>query len=230
MLTLDTTADTLLLVLIAAAGGMVGGLAAELLLSRDGQTGAFELPGRRTGLLDLGGFASLIVGAVAGVAILLVLPATTTVVTTDADGTTTTAASVDLLRLIATTLVAGSAGGSVLTALQSRVTAAINEARVEFVRATGEEEVDRVRDTAVRQLDAMARSVGTAAAGGARAPAGARSRSIGGAVATPAISEADVAAAAREIQAVAGAGRRAVSNAARSTPRDTAGGAAKPSG
>lgn len=214
MLTLATTGDYLLMVLIAAAGGLVGGLAAELLLSRDGQTGAFELPGRRTGLFDLGGFATLVVGAVAGVAILLVLPATNTVVTTAADGSTTTAASFDLVRLVATTLVAGSAGGSVLTALQSRVTAAINEARVEFVRATGEEQVDRVRDAALRQLGAMAESRGTA-------PAGARSRSIGAGppAAGTAISADDLAAATREIDAAADSGRRAVERAADVTPR-----------
>jgi hypothetical protein len=214
MLTLATTGDYLLMVLIAALGGLVGGLAAELLLSRDGQTGAFELPGRRTGLFDLGGFATLVVGAVAGVAILLVLPATNTVVTTAADGSTTTAASFDLVRLVATTLVAGSAGGSVLTALQSRVTAAINEARVEFVRATGQEQVDRVRDAAVRQLGAMAESRGTA-------PAGARSRSIGaGAPAgAAAISADDLAAATREIDAAADSGRRAVERAADVDPR-----------
>ncbi len=213
MLTLETTGDYLLMVLIAAVGGLVGGLAAELLLSRDGQTGAFELPGRRTGLFDLGGFATLVVGAVAGVAILLVLPATATVVTTAADGSTTTAASFDLVRLVATTLVAGSAGGSVLTALQSRVTAAINEARVEFVRATGEEQVDRVRDAAVRQLGAMAES-------SAAPPAGARARSIGTAPAGgAAISADDLAAATREIDAAADSGRRAVERAADVRPR-----------
>ena len=221
MLTLETTGDYLLMVLIAAIGGLVGGFAAELLLSRDGQTGAFELPGRRTGLLDLGGFASLVVGAVAGVAILLVLPPSTTIMTTQADGSASSASSFDLLRLIATTLVAGSAGGSVLTALQARVTAAINAARVEFVRTTGEDEVERVRDAAVRQLDAMARSIG---AGGPAAPAGARSRSIGGAAAPrAAVSEEDLAAASREIQAAADHGRRAVTKAARVTAEDAAG-------
>lgn len=213
MLTLETSGDYLLMVLIAAVGGLVGGLAAELLLSRDGQTGAFELPGRRTGLFDLGGFATLVVGAVAGVAILLVLPATATVVTTEADGSTTTAASFDLVRLVATTLVAGSAGGSVLTALQSRVTAAINEARVEFVRATGEEQVDRVRDAAVRQLGTMAES-------SAVRPAGARARSIGtGPAGGGAISADDLAAATREIDAAADSGRRAVERAADVRPR-----------
>jgi hypothetical protein len=213
MLTLETTGDYLLLVLIAALSGLVGGLAAELLLSRDGQTGAFELPGRSRGLLDFGGFASLIVGAVAGVAILLVLPASTTVVTTESDGTTTSATSFDLLRLVATTLVAGSAGGSVLTALQARVTAAINAARVEFVRATGEEEVDRVRDTAVRQLDAMAQTL-------APEPAGARARGIGApSAAERGATRETIERASREIDVVANRGRRTVASAAQITPR-----------
>lgn len=214
MLTLETTGDHLLLVLIAAASGLVGGLAAELLLSRDGQTGGFELPGRTRGLLDLGGFASLIVGAVAGVAILLVLPASTQVVTTDGVATTT-ATGYELLRLVATTVVAGSAGGSVLTALQARVTSAINAARVEFVRSTGQEEVDRVRETAIRQLDGMARTLAPEPA-----PSGARSRGLGGGP-----SEADRAAtrdalatAAQEIEAAATRGRRTVAAAAEVVP------------
>ena len=217
MLTLSTTADYIFMVLIAAASGLLGGPAAVLLLSRDGRTGAFELPGRSKGLLDFGGFASLVVGAVAGVAILLVLPANQTVVTTTAEGTTTSTASFDLLRLVATTLVAGSAGGSVLTALQARVTAAINAARVEFVRATGQEEVDRVRDTAIRQLDAMAR---TLAPGPDAAPAGARARGIGGPPAAERAATQDaIDSATREIDAVASRGRRSVATAAQLTSR-----------
>lgn len=211
MLTLETIGDYLLMVLTAAGSGLIGGLAAELLLSRDGETGRFELPGRRSGLLDLGGFASLIVGAVAGVAILLVLPAGTTVVRTDADGGVTSAASYDLLRLVATTMVAGSAGGSVLTALQARVTAAVNATRVEFVRSTGEEEVDRVRETAIRQLDSMARSL----AGGPNAPDGARARGVGAQpTAEPRATREAIENAVREIDAVAHRARRSVSTAA----------------
>ena len=155
---------------------------------------------------------------VAGVAILLVLPPNATVITTADDGTSTSTLSYDLLRLIATALVAGSAGGSVLTALQSRVTAAINAARVEFVRATGEDEVDRVRDVATRQLDALARSLSSAQPGvGAT---GARSRSIGGSTTTQG-SNADeaIASAAAEIDATADRGRRAVAAAAQTTTR-----------
>jgi len=220
MLTLATTGDYVLMVLIAAGSGLIGGLAAELLLSRDGRTGAFELPDWSGGLLDFGGFATLIVGAVAGVAILLVLPANTTVVTTTSDGTSTSAASFDLLRLVATTLVAGSAGGSVLTALQARVTAAINEARVEFVRATGEAEVDRVRETAVRQLDAMAEGIGNEPA----RPARARARGIGTPAggepaAEPAVTRTAIEHAAREIDAAASRGQRSIAGAAQRTHR-----------
>lgn len=217
MLTLASTGDYLFMVLIAAVSGLLGGLAAELLLSRDGQSGAFELPGRSKGRFDFGGFASLVVGAVAGVAILLVLPANQTVVSTTADGTTTSTASFDLLRLIATTLVAGSAGGSVLTALQARVTAAINAARVEFVRATGEEEVERVRDTAIRHLDAMARTLAPEPEG---APAGARARGIGRPPAVERAATQDaIDSATREIDAAASRGRRSVATAAQDATR-----------
>jgi hypothetical protein len=205
---LNGTGDYLLVIAIAGAGGLLGGLAAELLLNRDGVTGAFELPGRRKGgLFDLGGFSSLVVGVVAGIAILLVMPPQVTVATSATDGSVTSA--YEPLRLVATSLVAGSAGGSVLTALQARVTSAINAARVEFVRARAEDEVDRVRDVAKGQLEEAVRKATGAPAAGARA------RGIGGEAAAVTPVEDVLQAAARAIDESAEQGKRAVTGTAR---------------
>lgn len=206
MIELHGTGDYLLVIAIAGASGLVGGLAAELLLNRDGVTGAFELPGRRKGgLFDLGGFSSLVVGVVAGVAILLVMPPAT-MSTSAADGSVTSA--YEPLRLVATSLVAGSAGGSVLTALQARVTAAINAARVEFVRARAEDEVDRVRDVAKGQLEEAVRKAAGAPAAGARA------RGIGGEAGVSPVEDV-LQAATRAIDESAELGKRAVTGTAR---------------
>jgi len=209
MISLNTIGDYLLVVAVAAGSGLVGGLAAELLLNRDGGTGAFELPRRTKGLFDLGGFATLLVGVVAGVAILLVFPPQLTVVNSAADGTSTSTASYDLLRLIATSLVAGSAGGSVLSALQARVTAAINDARVEFVRSRGEDEIDHVRDVAKRQLETVRRTAAPTA----------RARGIAGEPGSLAAVDELFAAAAAEIDQTADQARRAVTGVARPEER-----------
>jgi len=206
MIELHGTGDYLVVIAIAGVSGLVGGLAAELLLNRDGVTGAFELPGRRKGgLLDLGGFSSMVVGVVAGVAILLVLPPQVSVSVVDGAATS----AYEPLRLIATSLVAGSAGGSVLTALQARVTAAINAARVEFVRARGEDEVNRVRDVAKQQLEETVRS--------AAAEPAARSRGVGEAPPAAAARSVDemLNAAAAAIDQAAEQGKRAVTGTAR---------------
>ncbi|HEX2221326.1 MAG TPA: hypothetical protein VHK06_02260 [Candidatus Limnocylindria bacterium] len=213
MIALETVGDYLLVFLIAAVSGLVGGVAAELLLNRDGETGAFELPSRNGRLFDLGGLATVLVGAVVGVAILLVFPPEITVVNQGADGESTTSRSYDLLRLVATSLVAGSAGGSVLSALQARVTAAVNASRVEWVRDAGAQEVNRVAAGAKRQLTAMAEQM---APGGA--PAG-RMRALGDRGDAPARAPEDAAASAADaIDALAAESRRALAAAGRKEP------------
>lgn len=163
MITLSSTTDFIVVFALTAVAGMIGGFAAELLLSRNGETGAFELPARKGGLVDLGGFAPLLIGAVVGVAILLVFPPETTIVTNQANGTSTTFRAYDTVRLVVTSLVAGSAGGSVLSALQARVTAAVNESRVQFTAAAAEQELEHLRETATREASSRIRDVVNAA-------------------------------------------------------------------
>lgn len=168
MITLNTLGDYLVVFIVAALAGLFGGLAAELLLNRNGETGTFELPARKGPLFDLGGFASLLVGAVVGVAILVVFPPETTV-TNGTGGATQVARSYDTVRLVATSLVAGSAGGSVLTALQARVTAAVNESRVQWAVEANDQQIEQL---AAAAKDAAAKAL-KAAGGGGGAPAGA---------------------------------------------------------
>ncbi len=151
MISLTTAGDYALVFLVAGLAGLCGGLASELLLNHNGETGEFQVPSRNGGFIDLGGFATLIVGAVVGVAILIVYPPQTTIVTSGAGGSTISQ-SYDVVRLVATSLVAGSAGGSVLTALQARVVAAVNESRVQFALAAGQQQVDQVAQQAKDQL------------------------------------------------------------------------------
>jgi hypothetical protein len=177
MISLTNTSDFVLVFTMAAIAGLIGGFAAELLLSRDGETGTFELPARKGAFFDLGGFAPLFVGAVVGVAILIVFPPETTIVSNAANGTTTSIRGYDAVRLIATSLVAGSAGGSVLSSLQARVTAAVNESRVQLTAAAGEQQLEQLRETATAEARDQIRAVVNAVAGVAPA-GGSRSRGV----------------------------------------------------
>jgi hypothetical protein len=155
---LSTAGDYAVVFLVSAVAGLFGGLAAELLLNRNGETGTFEMPARKGALFDLGGFASLVIGAVVGVAILVVFPPQTTVVN-GAGGSPVTTQAYDSVRLVATALVAGSAGGSVLTALQSRVVAAVNESRVQLTQAVGEAQLQQLADATKEAASSAIRSL-----------------------------------------------------------------------
>src|SRR3954469_14201520 len=148
VITLQTPSDYVAIFLITAVAGMIGGLAAELLLTRGQDTGTFELPARKGDFFDFGGFASLLVGAIVGVAILIVFPPETTIVTNAVDGTTTTSKGYAVVRIVVTSLVAGSAGGSVLSGLQARLSAAVSESRIQLTSETAQQQLEHLRETA----------------------------------------------------------------------------------
>src|SRR5688572_23361121 len=91
---------------------------------RRGRTGLIERPMKvGKGYVDLGVFASAIVGAVAAVAALWIFPPEITNVT--ADGTTTTTTRYDIVKVVGLSLIVGSAGGSFLIAMQARALALV---------------------------------------------------------------------------------------------------------
>ncbi len=177
MLQLVGTGDYVAVFVLAAGSGMFGGLAAELLLSRNGESGSFELPARRDGTWDLGGFGRVIVGAVVGLAVLAVVQPETTV-TTNGTATTTTRAY-DVIRLVATAIVAGSAGGSVLTALQSTALAALNESRVQSTVAASEQQLEVLARVAKTEAAAATAATAAMATSAPEALRSARPRGVG---------------------------------------------------
>ena len=177
MITLGNTSDYLIVFGLAAVAGLIGGLAAELLLTREEESGMFEAPHKTAkGNWDFGGFAALIIGAVVGVAILIVFPPETTIVTSAA-GATTTTRGYDLVRLVATSIVAGSAGGSVLSSLQARLTAAVNAAQVELTAEQGKKQAETVAENAAKQAETQIREALAKVSGSAPQ---AQPRSVGG--------------------------------------------------
>jgi len=160
VINLANTGDYIVVFALAAVAGIVGGLASELLLSRaNGETGGFELPGKKDTFFDFGGFAPLFIGGVVGVAILIVFPPETTIVSNAADGSVSETHAYDVVRLVATSLVAGSAGGSVLSSLQARLTAAVSVAQVKLTADQGKNQLENLRDTVATEAEAQIKDV-----------------------------------------------------------------------
>jgi hypothetical protein len=126
------------------------------------ETGTFELPRRDGRLLDFGGFANLFVGGVTGIAILLVFPPSSVTIQGAGGAGATVVSGYDPIRLAVTALVAGSAGGSVLTSLQARIGAALSEAKVQLTKQTSQLEIDRLGDESTRAATEALRALASA--------------------------------------------------------------------
>ena len=162
MIQLDSSQGYVAVFAIALVFGILGGLAAEFLLNRNGETGTFELPRRDGRLFDFGGFANLFVGGVTGMAILLVFPPSSVTIQGAGGAGATVVSGYDPIRLAVTALVAGSAGGSVLTSLQARIGAALSEAKVQLTKQTGQLEIDRLGDESTRAATEALRALAAA--------------------------------------------------------------------
>jgi hypothetical protein len=170
MIQLDTSQGYVAVFAIALVFGILGGLAAEFLLNRNGETGTFELPRRDGRLFDFGGFANLFVGGVTGIAILLVFPPTSVTIQGAGGAGATVVSGYDPIRLAVTALVAGSAGGSVLTSLQARIGAALSEAKVQLTKQTSQLEIDRLGDESTRAATEALRALAAASPTSAAMP------------------------------------------------------------
>lgn len=144
MTTIRTTADYLRLFGLAAALGVIGGLANELLHTVRGRNGNLRMPKyqRAHGLVYLGFFGPLILGGVAAVIVLVFLPLGSQPRTT-ASGQTVTDRTYDPLRVVPLALAAGVGGSAVLTAAQGRLLAMVNQQKAEFLEASLSGSLDR---------------------------------------------------------------------------------------
>jgi hypothetical protein len=151
------TTDYVWMILIAAGVGAIGGLGAELLLQRASNTGTVELPGRLKGtrLVDIGFPASLIIGAIAAVAILYFFPPVVEKVTTGAGGAPPKSThEYDLVKLVALSLIVGSAGPAFLTTAQARVMSSLNAQKADTAVETGKVQVEQMAVSATSAVPA----------------------------------------------------------------------------
>lgn len=151
MLALDSLADHGVFIGIAVVGGAFGGVVYELLLQRGKRTGALAIPRRHAGYFDLGWGASVVIGIAAALVVLYLLAPINE--RTEAENTVTR--MYDLIKLIALSVIAGSAGPSMIGALQARVIAALEAQRA-----------DDTADVATAALDQVEASLQGATAAG----------------------------------------------------------------
>ena len=162
MIELDGTRDYVILLLVAAGLGAIGGLAYELTL---GGRGRIELPRttHRGRYLDLGVWANVILGAIAAPASLWIFPPEERT-TVNAAGQTVTTTEWNIIKVVGLSLIIGSAASSFLTAMQARALALVKTQEAEQTRKVASQQLEAVK-TAVEAnvpADQVAAQVETA--------------------------------------------------------------------
>lgn len=156
---LDLESHWLIIMGLAVAGGLLGGLAAELLIARsDGQTGVLEIPHRRPSPepgIDIGFIAPMVVGVVAALAVLWLLPPEThEVVQTNAAGDTSTTSEsfYSWVYVLAVALVAGTGGSAFIEQARQKANLLTKANVAETERNAAEQEKEQVKTEAAKAL------------------------------------------------------------------------------
>lgn len=134
----------------AIIAGAIGGFAFELMpVHSECHMGSIQTPHRLKGghAFNLGFLSNLLLGAVTSVAVLYFFPPETQTIIKDTSGGSQTMYSYDLVKLIALSLIVGSAGPSFLSSIQGRLAGALNAQKETFARKT-QEELDKVHESA----------------------------------------------------------------------------------
>jgi hypothetical protein len=163
MIELSTTWNTVVMLLVAGGVGLIGGIGAALIEWKTKQTGpspspattqteavaaasgAVTPPAVKTATTSADGkcgsgflnvLTCIVLGGIAAVAILYFFPPIKEVVEPGDDGKTVTTTFYDLIKLVTLSLIVGSAGTTVLQALQAKALNSVNEQKVGAVAAT----------------------------------------------------------------------------------------------
>jgi hypothetical protein len=163
MIELNTTWNTVVMLMVAGGVGLIGGIGAALIEWKSKQTipspnpataqtaavaaasGAAAPPpvstatpssGSECGRGFLNVLTCVVLGGIAAVAILYFFPPIKEVVEPGDNGKTVTTTFYDLIKLVTLSLIVGSAGTTVLQALQAKALNSVNEQKVGAVAAT----------------------------------------------------------------------------------------------
>ncbi len=148
MVTLSSPHDYVILFAFAAVFGAIGGVAYELAQNRAGRTGSLSLPSLiRWSTLNLGFISSMLLGAVAAVAVSYFF--TPEVQVTKVVGKTNTVVTEwQIVKVVPLSLIVGSSGGAFLASLRSKVLSELNAQKVVATRAAGHAAVAQVANAA----------------------------------------------------------------------------------
>jgi hypothetical protein len=148
MVRLSSPHDYVHLFIWAAVFGAVGGLAYELLQVRSGDTGSLELPGKRGArYLDIGFLASLIVGAIAAIAISYFFTPEVLVKET-VNGSPAVITKWQIVKVIPLSILVGSAGGAFLDAMRKRVMGQLTSQKLAATQGAAETAVNQLAEAA----------------------------------------------------------------------------------
>lgn len=159
MIELHSTCNTVVMLLVAFCVGLLGGIGAAFLEWKKGQKEA-EDGGTAPKLGFLAVLASVVLGGIAAVAVLYFVPPITEVRNEAGE---LTERSYDLIKLVAFSLLVGTAGAAILQSMQARALG-----QVEAVKAKAEKAV--AVGTASKGVASMAESVPNAVKASITAP------------------------------------------------------------
>jgi hypothetical protein len=160
MVELVTPHDYVILFALAALFGAIGGVAYELVQNRPGGTGILSLPSLTPRkFVDLGFVSSMLLGAVAAVAVSYFFTPEVQV-TKVVNGMTTVVTEWQIVKVLPLSLIIGSGGGAFLDAMRSRVLSEVNAQKVTATQAAGKAAVAQVAQVA--KAAAAGQATGTA--------------------------------------------------------------------
>ncbi len=170
MIELNSTQDTVVMLLAAFVVGLLGGVGAALLEWKKGQKESED----GSAPLKLGAFAvfaSVVLGGIAAVAVLYFVPPITEVRNEAGEFTER---SYDLIKLVAFSLLVGTAGAAMLQSMQARAVGQIEAGKAKAEKATAV-------DAASNGVATMAESVPNAVKASITAPSSAIEQTLEGA-------------------------------------------------
>jgi hypothetical protein len=147
MIALNSTWNTVVMLLVAGGVGLIGGIGAGLLEMRRDSASTSGTPGASgsQSRSKWGGFwASIVLGGIAAIAILYFFPPAQEIVKTGPGEEQVTTTSYDLTKLVALALIVGSAGSAFLQVMQTRALALANAERAKATEETGIAALDGV--------------------------------------------------------------------------------------
>lgn len=160
MIELDSTWNTIVMLLVAFGVGLLGGVGAAFIEWRQ-RSATPPAAGTQVPSAGLSALSCVVLGGLAAVAVLYFFPPTQEIVEPVADGEAKKATFYDLTELVALALIVGTAGAAFLQALQSRALMMAKAQQAETTAATSAAAVGGISAQAKETTEAQIKAAGT---------------------------------------------------------------------